>query len=72
MIWLFTLKKARLENLKLIFLVILQIFYLKCHRQSSVKIEFRLVFMKFGKLKSCFVFQKLLYINFLKLRNALF
>ena len=49
------LKKVRLQNLKLIFFVILRIFDLKCHCQNSVKVElvmFRLVLMKFRKLRS--------------------
>ena len=51
---LFTLKKVHLQNLKLIFPVILQIFDLECHVQTSVKDElimFRLVFMKVRKLR---------------------
>ena len=52
-IWLFTLKNVRLQNLKLIFPVILQMFDLESHGQTSVKVElvmFGLVFMKFRKL----------------------
>ena len=55
MIWLFTLKKARLQNLKLIFLVFLRIFDFECHSQTSVKIElvmFGPLFMKLRKLRS--------------------
>ena len=54
-IWLLTLKKVRLQNLQLIFLVILRIFVLECHGQTSVKVElvmFALVFKKFRKLRS--------------------
>ena len=53
-IWLFTLKKVQSQNLKLIFLVILQIFDLKCHDKTSVKVELvmpGLVLMKFRKLR---------------------
>ena len=48
-------KKVRLQNLQLTFLVILRIFVLECHGQTSVKVElvmFTLVFMKFRKLRS--------------------
>ena len=51
---LFTLKKVHLQNLKLIFPVILQIFDLECHVQTSAKDElimFRLVIMKVRKLR---------------------
>ena len=47
-------QKVRLQNLKLIFLVILQTFDLECHGQTSVKIElvmFGLVLIKFRKLR---------------------
>ena len=57
LIWLFTLKKIRLQNLQLIFLVILRILDLECHSQTSVKVELvmlALVFMKFRKLRSLF------------------
>ena len=53
-VWLFTLKKVQSQNLKLIFLVILQIFDLKCHDKTSVKVELvmtGLVLMKFRKLR---------------------
>ena len=53
-VWLFTLKKVQSQNLKLIFLVILQIFDLKCHGKTSVKVELvmpGLVLMKFRKLR---------------------
>ena len=46
-------QKVRLQNLRLIFHVILRIFDLECHGQNSVKDElamFALVFMKFRKL----------------------
>ena len=48
-------KKKRLQNLQLIFLVILRTFVLECHGQTSVKVElvmFALVFKKFRKLRS--------------------
>ena len=48
-------KKYVLQNLQLIFLVILRIFVLECHGQTSVKVElvmFALVFKKFRKLRS--------------------
>ena len=51
-ILLFTLKNARLQNLKLIFLVILRIYDLECHGQTSVNVDlimFGVVFMKFKK-----------------------
>ena len=53
--WLFNLKKIHLQNLKVIFPVILRIFELESHSQTSVKVElvmFGLVFMKFRKLRS--------------------
>ena len=53
-ILLFTLKKVRFQNLQLTFLVILQIFDLECHHQTSVIVElvmFALVFMNFRKLR---------------------
>ena len=55
--WLFTLKKVGLQNLKVIFLVILRIVDLECHDQTCVKVElvvFGLVFMKFRKLRSLY------------------
>ena len=55
--WLFTLKKVGLQNLKVIFLVILRIVDLECHGQTCVKVElvvFGLVFMKFRKLRSLY------------------
>ena len=54
-IWLFNLKNMRLQNLKLIFPVILRIFDLESHSQTSVKVElvmFELIFIKFRKLRS--------------------
>ena len=48
----FTLKNVRLQNLKLIFPVILRIFDLESHSQISVKVDlvmFGIVFMKFRK-----------------------
>ena len=50
-------KKVHWQNLKLIFPVILQVFDLECHGQTSVKVELvmcRLLFMKSRKLKSCY------------------
>ena len=47
----FTLKNIRLQNIKLIFPVILRIFDLESHSQISVKAE---VFKKFRKLKSLY------------------
>ena len=47
-------QKSTLQNLKLIFLLILRIFYFECHGQTSVKVElvmFGLVLMKFRKLR---------------------
>ena len=38
-IWLFTLKKVRLHNLKLILLAILQVFNIECHGQASKSCE---------------------------------
>ena len=54
-IWLLTLKKVGFQNLQLTFLVILQIFALECHHQTSAIAElvmFALVFMNFRKLSS--------------------
>ena len=51
-ILLFTLKNERFQNLKLIFLVILQISDLECHGQTSVNVDlvmFGVVFMIFQK-----------------------
>ena len=56
-IWLFTLKKVRLQNLRLIFLVILRIFDLQYYGQIPVKIELvilGLIFMTFRKLRSLY------------------
>ena len=49
--------KKYVKNLKLIFPVILRVFDLEYHGQTSVKVElvmFRLVFMKFRKLRSLY------------------
>ena len=54
-----TLKKVRLQNLQLNFIVTLRIFDLECHGQT-VKVElvdlvmFDLIFMKFRKLRSLY------------------
>ena len=53
MIRLFTLKNVPLQNLKLIFHVILRMFDLETHSQTSVKAELvmlGLIFMKSRKL----------------------
>ena len=51
-------KIVRLQNLKQIFLVILRIFHLECHVQTSVKFELVMmvgfVFMKFRKFRSLY------------------
>ena len=50
-------QKVRLQNLKLIFPVILRIFDIESHSQTSVKVAsvmFALVFMKFRKLRSLY------------------
>ena len=47
-------KFASLQNLQLIFIVILRIFVPECHGQTFVKVElvmFGLIFMKFRKLR---------------------
>ena len=55
----FTLKKVRLQNLQLSFIVTLRIFDLECHGQT-VKVAlvelvmFDLIFMKFRKLRSLY------------------
>lgn len=49
------IKKVNLQNYKPLLPVILQIFDLKCHGQTSVKVAFvifGLIFIKFRKLKS--------------------
>ena len=56
-IWLFTLKKVRLQNLRLIFQVILRIFDLQYYGQIPVKIElviYGLILMIFRKLRSLY------------------
>ena len=56
-IWLFTLKKVRLQNLRLIFQVILRIFDLQYYGQIPVKIElviYGLILMTFRKLRSLY------------------
>ena len=56
-IWLFTLKKVRLQNLRLIFQVILRIFDLQYYGQIPVKIElviYELILMTFRKLRSLY------------------
>ena len=66
-IWLLTLKKVGFQNLQLTFLVILQIFDLECHHQTSAIAElvmFALVFMNFRKLRSL-ISIKLRYFHYL-------
>ena len=56
-IWLFTLKKVRLQNLRLIFQVILRIFDLQYYGQIPVKIElviYGLILMTSRKLRSLY------------------
>ena len=56
-IWLFTLKKVRLQNLRMIFQVILRIFDLQYYGQIPVKIElviYGLILMTFRKLRSLY------------------
>ena len=56
-IWLFTLKKVRLQNLRLIFQVTLRIFDLQYYGQIPVKIElviYGLILMTFRKLRSLY------------------
>ena len=56
-IWLFTLKKVRLQNLRLIFQVILRIFDLQYYGQIPVKIElviYGLILMTFRKLRNLY------------------
>ena len=56
-IWLFTLKKVRLQNFRLIFQVILRIFDLQYYGQIPVKIElviYGLILMTFRKLRSLY------------------